>query len=137
MTVGERIKSARKSKKMSQEELGNLLGIGKSSISEWESGKRPIPIDTMEEIADHLQVTVPYLMGWEASAETLEYKPLELSPAALDIARRFDSLDPYSQLVVSAVVNLESKRPAHSYENMIENLSAPTPESSSPSEEAE
>ena len=69
MTVGERIKTTRKAKKLSQEDLGNYLGIGKSSVSDWESGKRPIPIDTISEIADYLDVSVPFLMGWDLSSE--------------------------------------------------------------------
>ena len=38
MTLGERIKSARKEKGLSQSELGDLVGVGKSSVCQWESG---------------------------------------------------------------------------------------------------
>lgn len=37
-TLGDRIKSERKTKKLTQEELGKLVGVGKSSVSQWESG---------------------------------------------------------------------------------------------------
>lgn len=37
-TLGDRIKQERLAKKMSQEELGNQIGVGKSSVSQWENG---------------------------------------------------------------------------------------------------
>jgi len=37
-TLGDRIKAERKAKNLTQEELGKLVGVGKSSVSQWESG---------------------------------------------------------------------------------------------------
>ena len=111
MTVGERIREARKNIPMNQEDLGRLLGIGKSSVSEWESNKRPIPMDTIEEIAKILHVTVPYLMGWETKGAGVVYEKLELSSAAITLARKYDSLDDYSKKIVESVVDLELNRP--------------------------
>ena len=65
--IGERIKAARKSARMGQAELGAAIGIGKSSISEWESGKRSPDIDKVHDIARALGVTPAYLMGWDES----------------------------------------------------------------------
>lgn len=116
MSVGEKIRQARKAAAMTQEELGNRLDIGKSSVSEWEAGKRSVPIDLLNDIASVLNTTVPFLMGWDpelfASAGSLS----SLSPAALDIAHKFDRLDPYSQQIVRTVVDMELARPASEYE---------------------
>lgn len=38
-TFNERLKAARKRKKLKQKELADILNVSKSSISEWESGK--------------------------------------------------------------------------------------------------
>lgn len=38
MTVGERIKQLRKEKGLTQEELGNLLGVKKAAVQKYESG---------------------------------------------------------------------------------------------------
>ena len=108
MTVGERIKNARKSRKLSQEDLGNYLGIGKSSISEWESGKRQIPMDTLEEIATYLEVSVPHLMGWDLKAEPCDLGENTVSPAAMELARSYDRLSEASQKLISAIVLFES-----------------------------
>ena len=37
-TLADRIKSERKAKKLTQEALGKFVGVGKSSVSQWESG---------------------------------------------------------------------------------------------------
>jgi len=37
-TLGDRIKFERLRKKLTQEALGKLVGVGKSSVSQWESG---------------------------------------------------------------------------------------------------
>ena len=106
MTIGERIKQARKEKGISQEELGKHLGIGKSSVCEWESGKRPIPIDTMESISEVLEVPVPVLMGWEMESNQT-VAALDLSPEALALARRYDEIqDPLDRKMVECAVNI-------------------------------
>lgn len=74
--IGDRIKAARKSAHMGQAELGAAIGIGKSSISEWESGKRSPDIDKVHDIANALGVTPAYLMGWDESPAL----PAGLSP---------------------------------------------------------
>ena len=93
---------------MSQEELGRKLDIGKSSVSEWESGKRALPIDAMELIAKVLNVSVPYLMGWDLCQYDGVSLESHFSSAALDLARRYDSLSEQSKQLISAIVLFES-----------------------------
>ena len=38
MTTGEKIKSLREQKGMTLEELGNKVGVGKSTVRKWENG---------------------------------------------------------------------------------------------------
>ncbi len=80
--IGIRIKAARKSAHMGQAELGEAIGIGKSSISEWESGKRSPDIDKVKDIARALGVTPAYLMGWDDASSS---RPL---PAGLMPVRK-------------------------------------------------
>ncbi len=84
--IGSKIKAARKAAHMGQAELGEAIGIGKSSISEWESGKRSPDIDKVKDIAKVLNVTPTYLMGWKEEAaparpalpDAIPYTPMPL-----------------------------------------------------------
>ena len=78
--IGSKIKAARKAAHMGQAELGEAIGIGKSSISEWESGKRSPDIDKVKDIAKVLNVTPAYLMGWDEPSPASRSLPAGLLP---------------------------------------------------------
>lgn len=63
--VGNRIKELRKSKKLSQSELGNLIGQTGASIMRYEKGKRKPSKEIIEKIAEVLEVSPSTLFGWE------------------------------------------------------------------------
>lgn len=66
MDKGSRIKVARESKNLTQEELGALCGTTKQTIFKYENNiVTNIPTDRLEKIAEVLDVTPAYLMGWE------------------------------------------------------------------------
>lgn len=58
MSVGENIRDIRKSKKMSQEELGKLLGVSQAMIAQYETGTRIPKIETLARIAEALNVFI-------------------------------------------------------------------------------
>jgi transcriptional regulator with XRE-family HTH domain len=64
--MGERIKELRIANKLTQEELGNILGVKKAAIQKYESGKvANIKRTKIKLLAETLGVTPPYLMGFE------------------------------------------------------------------------
>ena len=63
MTCGDRIKIERKKNKLSQTELGNLVGLKFSTISKYEQDKISIPSDNLKKIAYVLSVSTDYLLG--------------------------------------------------------------------------
>lgn len=63
--LGERIKNARYSLGMSQREFARKLGIPISTYSNYENGNRTPSMSQLQKIASALNVSVPYLMGWE------------------------------------------------------------------------
>jgi transcriptional regulator with XRE-family HTH domain len=63
MSDGENIKNMRRKKGLTQEELGRLLGVKKSSISRWESGDRKVKLTTMRNIAGALNVPLEWLVN--------------------------------------------------------------------------
>ena len=66
MTIGDRIKSIRTQKGMTQDELGALIGVKKQAIYKYEQGivvnlKR----DVIAKLAAALEVAPSYLLGFE------------------------------------------------------------------------
>ena len=62
MTVGEKIKNARKSKGLTQEDLGRKLGIKQQTVAMFENDKTNIKYSTIEKIAAALNISPAYLM---------------------------------------------------------------------------
>lgn len=68
MSIGNRIKEERNKKKLSTNDLSKLTKIPQSTISKLENGKRKADIETLEKIAEALNVSVHKLTGESASA---------------------------------------------------------------------
>jgi repressor LexA len=69
MNIGERVKQLRKEKGMTQEELATKLGYkSKSSVTHIENG-RDIPRSMVVQLADILETTPSFLMGWSEQKE--------------------------------------------------------------------
>lgn len=74
--VGERIKNLRTAHGMTQEELGKRVGLKKSTINKYELDKIAIPSAKVEALAEVLNVSPVYLMGWEEDQEYTSNKAL-------------------------------------------------------------
>lgn len=76
MNIGDRVKLLREQKGMTQEELATQLGYkSKSSVTHIERG-RDIPRSMVVKLADILDTTPAYLMGWEDKPEKSEFSEL-------------------------------------------------------------
>jgi len=66
MTIGERIKAARKEKKLTQKRLGELLGYtGRSAelmVQHWERGRRQVPIEVVKPMSKILDIPLEDLI---------------------------------------------------------------------------
>ncbi len=69
MLVGARLKSARINQNMTQEQLGKLVGVSKSTISLYESEKRSPKLETVVEFIYILGVSADYLLGSDVIVE--------------------------------------------------------------------
>lgn len=68
MTFGEKIKTLRKSKGMSQSELAALVGVSDRTLRSWEGqGRFPKQNNLYQKLADALQCDVAYLMSENAA----------------------------------------------------------------------
>ena len=57
-TIGETIRQARKAKKMTQDDLGALMGVKKGTISSWEVGRSTPDSDDLAALSRVLEVPV-------------------------------------------------------------------------------
>jgi transcriptional regulator with XRE-family HTH domain len=72
MDFGEKIKQLRLSRDMTLEQVGNIVGVGKSTVRKWENGDiKNMGRDKIELLAQALGVTPGYLMGWEETGVIL------------------------------------------------------------------
>lgn len=62
MTTGEKIKQARKNAGITQKNLGDKLGVSPVMISQYESNTRNPKLQTLQKIADALNVTLSDLL---------------------------------------------------------------------------
>ena len=60
---GERLKDARKAKRMTLQEIADALGVSLNTVWRWEAGRQSPPDDQKKLIANILDVSVSYLLG--------------------------------------------------------------------------
>lgn len=62
---GKRLREVRKSKKLTQQEIAELLGVKQNTYSDWENGKTEPSFENLIKLADLLEVTLDWLFGRE------------------------------------------------------------------------
>lgn len=88
--LGERIANLRKERKISQEELADVLNTSRQAISKWEREESDPDIDRLKDLAVYFGVSVDYLLGYDLEStsvnnfierikENIENKKLDIS----------------------------------------------------------
>lgn len=78
MEIGKRIKMLRNSVEMTQDELGEKLGVKKAAIQKYESGSIVnLKIETIKRLAEIFEVTPAYIMGWDKFDEEINNDKLK------------------------------------------------------------
>lgn len=66
MEMGQKIYNLRIQKGLTLEELGNMVGVGKSTVRKWENGMiANMKRDKILKVSEALDTTPAYLMGWK------------------------------------------------------------------------
>lgn len=68
----DRLKEIREDKDLKQSEIANVLGIKQQQYSEYEIGKRLIPINYLSKLADFYDTSIDYLL--QRTDERTPYK---------------------------------------------------------------
>lgn len=78
MEIGKRIKMLRNSVEMTQDELGEKLGVKKAAIQKYESGSIVnLKIETIKRLTEIFEVTPAYIMGWDKFDEEINNDKLK------------------------------------------------------------
>lgn len=101
MTFGEKIKDARKHKKLTQKQLAEIIGAAHNSISDWENNKNKPDPDTIELICGVLEIAPNYLLGRDNEA---------ISPFDKDLICKFHLLDDIGRETVLYILDHETQR---------------------------
>jgi DNA-binding response OmpR family regulator len=64
---GVRLKRLRKIHKLSQEDLGKILGVGRTAVANWETNQTEPTGDSIKKMADLFKVTTDYLLCYKAN----------------------------------------------------------------------
>lgn len=60
---GKRLREVRKSKKITQQELADRLGIKRNTYSDWENGKTEPTFEILVKLADLFDISLDWLFG--------------------------------------------------------------------------
>lgn len=124
MTIGERIKQARKNAGLTQEDLARILGVKYQMIGQYENGKRKPKIETLYKIAHALDVSVTELVepnALQIANDMLELfagsQTLEMLADCTQIDELYCQLNEKGQKKAIEQVELLTKIPEYQKEN--------------------
>ena len=100
MDMGQKIYMLRTQKGLTLEELGKMVGVGKSTVRKWENGViANMKRDKILKISEALETSPSYLMGWdESNMQHIDTSPVRIPvlgsvPAGIPIEAIQDILD--------------------------------------------
>ncbi len=119
MTMGERIKYLRESIGMTQDELGEKIGVQKSAIVKYEKGKvENIKRSAIKTMAEIFNVSPCYLMGFDEDED--EIKTISKQVALLQVVQDQWGKDSVKMLELFTGLNPDGQKKAL---NQLEDLS--------------
>lgn len=106
MNFGDRLKSFRTEKKLTQEDLAKKVGVAKTTIIGYEKGNREPDVEKLKLLASALDITADELIGTGFNSK----KAPSLSDEAMKIAKDYSSLDRWGRTAVRELVSTEKQR---------------------------
>lgn len=88
MNFSDKVKRSRVDKKLTQQQLADLMGVSKRTIVTYESGRAMARISTLTKLAEALGVSVDYLQNDEITDPTYG---IEKDPYVDKVRRRYGS----------------------------------------------
>ncbi len=108
MSFGSRIKEARKNKHLTQEQLGEMIGVAKSTVTGYEKGTSHPDEGKIISLMSVLNVDANYL--WQDDIPAHSHVRRSLSPAELAHIKKYRDLDDHGKKSVDYILNNETER---------------------------
>ena len=100
MTFGEKIKKIRLDRNMTLEQVGEIVGVSKSTVHKWETNDiRNMGRSKIIKLAYALSVEPGYLMGWDDEPEENRYTKEDYA-----LIRMFKNADLSAQKIVLEIL---------------------------------
>ena len=105
MLFGERLKSLRKSKTLTQVDLASVLELDKSSIAKYETLKAIPSLEILMKLAKYFNVSVDYMLG----NETPSYLPQNENAVKIPVYNKINSLPVKSNWDISGYEEISAE----------------------------
>lgn len=93
MEMKDKIKLRREELGLTLEEVGNIVGVGKSTVRKWETGDiANMRRDKIAKLAVALHTTPAYLLGYDETEKTVDAGVGDLSPLEARLLNMFRQL---------------------------------------------
>lgn len=98
MEMKDKIKQRREELGLTLEEVGNIVGVGKSTVRKWETGDiANMRRDKIAKLAVALHTTPAYLLGYEEVEKTADPKVDGISPKENELLALYRGVNPDGQ----------------------------------------
>jgi transcriptional regulator with XRE-family HTH domain len=109
--IGQRVRQVRLMRGMSQEKLGEAVGITFQQIQKYENGKNRISAAKLLLFARVLQVTVDDFYGQDGNGVSIEKDIASFSPKALTLGKLVTGLSEPHQSVILTIARTIARTP--------------------------
>ena len=72
LQFGSKLKELRKTRHISQDELGHIVGVSRATIGSWESGRRNISIKHLEILCNFFKLDINYFRDEDTKDEIID-----------------------------------------------------------------
>lgn len=118
MDMAQKIKELRKERDMTLEEVGNIVGVGKSTVRKWENGDiENMRRDKIVKLAKALNCSPAYLMGYPETLDKVDTDSLVDSlsnPNLIEHIGKLKQLNTEHQQSVFDLIDCLSEKEGHS-----------------------
>lgn len=98
MEMKDKIKQRREELGLTLEEVGNIVGVGKSTVRKWETGDiANMRRDKIAKLAVALRTSPAYLLGYDEIEKTADPKADSLSPKENELLTLYRGVNPDGQ----------------------------------------